>query len=139
MDLDKAKALITLHEGNKAFPYTDTVGKVTIGVGHNLTDKGLTAKQIDDILGDDINDTLVFLSAHCPWFAPLDDVRQRAILDMAFNLQGRLLGFHNMIAAIEAKDWVRASSEILNSTFATQTGQRAKDDAYMILSGQDRH
>jgi lysozyme len=139
MDLPKIKLLLTRHEGFKPKPYTDTVGKITIGVGHNLTDKGLTAKQIDGILEDDINDTLTFLQDHCPWFAPLDDVRQRAIIDLTFDIEGKLLDFKNMIAAIEARDWVRAGSELLNSTFASETGQRAKDLAYMIQSGQDRY
>jgi GH24 family phage-related lysozyme (muramidase) len=137
VDLAKVKALITLHEGLKAFPYVDTVGKITIGVGHNLTDKGLSAKQIDFILGDDIVDTLVFLASHCPWFAALDEVRQRAIIDLTFDIQGKLLGFKNMITALEGSEWNVASTELLNSTFARQTGKRATDLAHMILTGTD--
>lgn len=137
MDLKKLFNMLILHEGLKLKPYTDTVGKLTIGVGHNLTDKGLSQAQVMGILTDDVNETIAFLSKNVPVFMKLDDVRQRALADMAFNLMGKLLDFKRMIAALEAKDWNKAADELLNSDFARQTGQRAKDLAAMIRTGVD--
>lgn len=128
---------LILHEGLRLKPYTDTVGKLTIGIGHNLTDKGLTQAQCVSILRDDLADTTSFLNSHCPWYANLDPIRQKAILDLTFNLMGKLLDFHNMIAAIQAQDWNRAADELLNSTFAHQTGVRAQHLAQMLRTGQD--
>ena len=136
-DLRSLKKLLERHEGNRKFPYVDTVGKITIGVGHNLTDLGLTPTQISGILDDDIQNTLAFLDKNCPWFKDLDVVRQKAIADMTFNLMGTLLEFKEMIAALKVKDWNTAADELLDSTFAHQTGQRAKNLAYMIRTGQD--
>lgn len=137
MDTKKLATQLIVHEGLRTKPYTDTVGKLTIGVGHNLTDNGLTATQCLAICEDDIKDTLKFLESHCPWFSPLDDVRQRAIANMTFNLMGKILQFKGMIAAIEAKDWNSAADHLLDSLFARQTGKRAKDLAQMIRTGQD--
>lgn len=137
MDLQKLKKQLTAHEGIKLMPYVDTVGKVTIGIGHNLSDVGITASVCDELLSFDIQVTVAFLSKMCPWWLTLDDVRQRAIADLTFNVQHKIMDFKNMIAAIEAKDWPRASAELLNSTFATQTGQRAKDLAKQLLTGSD--
>lgn len=137
MDLTKLSNQLIKHEGLKQFPYRDTVGKLTIGVGHNLDDKGLTQTQIRSILMDDLTDTVNFLNFKLPWLKDLDDVRQRAIANMTFDLMGKILEFKHMLAALQARDWVTASDELLNSTFAKQTGQRARDLAKMLLTGQD--
>lgn len=137
MDLTKLSNQLIKHEGLKQFPYRDTVGKLTIGVGHNLDDKGLTQAQIRSILIDDLTDTVNFLNFKLPWLKDLDDVRQRAVANMTFDLMGKILDFKHMLAALQAKDWIKASDELLNSTFAKQTGQRARDLAKMLLTGQD--
>ena len=43
-------ALLEGHEGRRAFPYRDSVGKLTIGVGRNLSDRGLSEGEIDQLL-----------------------------------------------------------------------------------------
>lgn len=136
MNLDKLKALLIKHEGERKFPYLDTVGKLTIGVGHNLSDKGLTTTQIRVILLDDINETLAFMLSHIPVAVQLDEVRQCALADMTFNLMGKMLDFKGMLGALQAKNWQGASDHLLNSLFARQTGQRARDLALMLKTGQ---
>ncbi len=39
--LSIAQMLVRTHEGVTVYPYEDTVGKITIGVGRNLSDRGL--------------------------------------------------------------------------------------------------
>jgi lysozyme len=145
MDLGKLQDLLIKHEGMKAHAYKDSRGILTIGVGHNLEakpipydySKGLTDSQIRSILSDDLTTTVNFLNSHLPWFVNLDDVRQRALADMTFNLMSKVLGFKKMLAALQAKDWNEASNQLLNSDFATQTGVRARDLASMFRTGND--
>ena len=54
MDDAKLVEMIKSHEGVREKPYTDTVGKLTIGVGRNLTDRGMTISTIDAMLAEDI-------------------------------------------------------------------------------------
>lgn len=137
MDHQKLVTLLVKHEDLKLKPYTDTVGKLTIGVGHNLTDLGLSVPQVLAILDDDIENVLHFLDLKLPWWRSLDDVRSRALVDMTFNLMGKILEFKKMLAAIQAHDWDGASTHLLDSTFAHQVGQRAIDLAKMFRTGQD--
>lgn len=131
----KLKKQLDIHEGKKKFPYVDTVGKTSIGVGRNLTDVGVSEVTIQQMLDEDIDRTLALLDT-VSWFKALDSVRQQAIANMTFNLMRKIFDFKKMIAAIEAKDWNRAADELLDSTFEAQTGQRAKDLAQMIRTGQ---
>jgi lysozyme len=137
MNLSKLRDLLIQHEGLKNKVYQDTEGFLTIGVGHNLSAKGLTNSQIMSILTDDITDTINFLNIKFPWFHTLDDVRARAVADLTFDLMGGVLEFHRMLDALEAGDWNTAASELLNSKFAQQTGNRARDLAQMIRTGKD--
>jgi lysozyme len=133
----KLITLLVKHEGLRLFPYKDTAGYLTIGVGHNLTANGLTHEQVMNILEDDINSTLTFLDKGVPWWRTLDEVRQRVMIDLAFNLMGTLLTFKRMLTALQSHAWNVAADELLDSQFATQTGQRAQDLAHMLRTGED--
>lgn len=126
---------LILHEGFRLKPYVDTVGKVTVGIGHNLTDKGLTSGQVLDILNTDIDDTFAFLDKECPWWRTLSETRQLVLADMAFVMMKKLLDFKGMIAAIKAGDFERAADSILNSKFGQQTGTRAITLSRMMRIG----
>ena len=132
----RLKKHVELHEGKRQFPYTDTVGKISIAIGRNLTDVGLSETTIQQMFEEDLQKTLQFLET-LGWWRDLDTVRQRAIADMTFNLMGKILQFRGMIAALKAKDWNTAADHVRNSLFAQQTGQRAEDLATMIRTGQD--
>lgn len=137
MNTEKLINQLVIHEGLRLKPYTDTVGKLTVGIGHNLTDNGLTKDQCFMICHDDIDNVVVFLDSKCSWWRDLDDVRQRAVANMTFNLMYKLLEFKGMIAALKVKDWNTAADHLVNSGFGHQTGQRAQDLAKMIRTGQD--
>mgnify|MGYP001598344392 CR=1 FL=1 len=126
---------LKLHEGVEKFPYRDTVGKLTIGVGRNLTDVGLRDHEIDLLLDTDI--TLVVDEAEqYHWFEALTDNRKLVVVDMLFNLgKSRFEKFSKMITAIEAADWAEASEQMLSSRWARQVGGRATTLATMMLNG----
>lgn len=124
------------HEGMRLKPYTDTVGKLTIGVGRNLTDVGISSDEALVLLDTDI-DRAVATCAEFPWFARLDAIRQRVLIDMAFNLgSSKLRTFRATLAAIEQGDYVKASDQMLKSKWATQVGQRARTLARMMAVGE---
>lgn len=126
MDLSKFKLDLTNDEGYKTKPYKDTTGHLTIGVGRNLTAKGLSPACIELCLDEDIEETCEYLDRFLPWWRRETEPRQRVLANMCFNLGIKgLLGFTNMLAAIEAQDYTRASKEMLNSRWAKQVGDRA--------------
>jgi lysozyme len=137
MDMQKLRDQLSRHEGLSLKPYLDTVGKWTIGIGHNLSDKGISEKIAFSLLDEDIQDAFDYIDHNFSWFPALDEVRQRVIADMVFNLGPKIKQFKTMLAAIEAKDWKRASESMLNSLWARQVGQRALTLAKMMETGQD--
>lgn len=124
-------------EAVRHFPYTDTVGKLTIGVGRNLTDVGLRDTEIDFLLRNDISEKATQLSSRFPWFSSIDEARRGVLLNMAFNLGlGGLLGFPKFLAAVSRSEWEVAAMEMLDSAWASQVGARAQRLAQQIRSGQ---
>lgn len=129
-------AMIARHEGKRNRPYVDTVGKLTIGVGHNLDDKPISDAAIAQILADDIADCRRD-AATFPWFVGLDPARQDVVLDMLFNLGlKRFTGFKNTIAAIESGRYVVAADLMLDSLWAKQVGRRSQELSAMMRTGQ---
>lgn len=138
MNLDLFRRQLERHEGRRRFPYQDTKGKWTIGIGHNLTDRGLTDRQIDRLCDDDIQEVVLGMVQALPWFSDLDEVRQRVLADIAFNagVHG-LLGFRQMLAAMVVHDWTRAERELLDSEAAREAPGRFHSLAIMLVSGRD--
>lgn len=116
-------------------PYVDSVGKITIGCGRNLTDRGISEDEARQFLDTDINHAILDLTVF-PWFPDLDQVRQRALVDLCFNIGlPRLKGFRKMLAAIERREWDVAAHELLDSRYAEQVGKRARTLAAMLRTG----
>ena len=122
------KDLLIKHEGVRLKPYTDTAGKLTIGVGRNLDGKGISYAEAMALLDKDIADTTNDCLHAFPWFADLSEPRQWVVLSMVFNmgLEG-FKAFKRMIACLELGDYDGAEVEMANSRWAKQVGQRATD------------
>ena len=117
-------------------PYTDSVGKLTIGVGRNLSDKGISFQEAQTLLVNDIGAALSELQSALPWTATLDDVRKGAMLNMTFNLGiGGLLEFHDFLARMERGDFPGAAGAMLDSLWARQVGARATRLSIQIQTG----
>ncbi len=126
------------HEGVRSKPYVDTVGKVTIGVGRNLTDVGLSDSEIDILLKNDIDRAVADLDRELSWWRKLNEARQRVMIDLCFNLGiGSLLGFKNTLHFIETGDYNSAATNLLKSKYASQVGIRADTLAKMLRTGDD--
>ena len=138
IDRDAMIRQLRLHEGERLKPYRCTAGKLTIGIGRNLEDRGITAEESAYLLGNDITGFYAALLRELPWVAQLDDVRQRVLLDMAFNLGlAGLLQFKNTLATIKAGDYEKAAAMMLQSRWAEQVGQRADRLSRMMFTGKD--
>jgi lysozyme len=132
----RTKGMITRHEGMRLSPYKDSVGKLTIGVGHNLDDVPITENAALAILGDDVARVVLQVKGALSFFDSLTEPRQAVLLDMAFNMGlGGLLQFHHFLANLQDGQYGLASQDMLNSEWARQVGQRATELAKMMQSG----
>ena len=115
---------------------TNASGRLTIGVGRNLDDRASQRKNplICWVMTSTTSGSGSRLSSLGARARP---VRQRVLLDMAFNLGlGGLLGFKQTLAAIRGGEYERAASMMLQSRWATQVGERAKRLSRMMWSGE---
>jgi lysozyme len=129
---------LILHEGVRLKPYRCTAGKLTIGIGRNLDDVGISQEEALGLLRGDIARAIAAVRTELPWIDRLDDIRQRVLVDMCFNLGiDGLLAFKQTLAAIAGGDYDRAATEMLNSRWAAQVGERARRLARMMRTGKD--
>ncbi len=136
------------HEGMVLKPYYCPMGKLTIGVGHNLEDNPLTTEE-KRALGDymhgitengakmllrrDILTCHEQLKKHIKCYKSLSPNRQYALLDMCFQLGIKgLRKFKQMLAELEKGNYDMAAFECMASAYARQTPKRAKKMAYII-------
>jgi len=119
-------------------PYKCSAGFLTIGVGRNIEERGLTDDEIDYILNNDVNIATDELVRTFDWYADLDEVRQRVVIDMVFNLgMPRFKQFKNMIQALDEGNYEEASIQMMDSRWASQVGQRSERLRNMMESGED--
>lgn len=148
--LDKLRNLLVTEEAYRRFPYLDTKGNITIGIGNNLSAKGITsideanklypdgitfAKAKED-LSANIKDLIKDLSEHLSFFQNLDEVRQAVLIDMAYNMGiEKLLVFKITLGLIELGKYEQASREMLLSLWAVEVKTRARRLSLMMETG----
>lgn len=138
MDKKRLYEQLGLHEGKKNKPYKDTVGKLTIGIGRNLTDRGITEEEIVFLFGTDVALVEKDLDRNLKWWRDMSEVRQRVLADMCFNLGiTKLLTFKNTLEAMRTGRYNDAASGMLNSLWAKQVKGRAVRLANMMRTGED--
>ncbi len=125
------------HEGLKLKPYRCTAGKLTIGVGRNLEDKGLTKSEALFLLTNDVLEAKSLCQQAFSFFDELTPVRQEVLIEMAFNLGiNGLKKFQKCLTALEKKEYQKAGQEMLNSSWAKQVKTRAKTLAHLMQKGE---
>ena len=120
--MDRIKEQLVRHEGLRLKPYRCTAGKLTIGIGRNLDDCGITQSEAYVMLINDIMNCEKQLQSKIPdIYNGLDEVRKSVLLNMCFNLGiNGLLGFKNTLAFVKVGDWERAANNMLVSKWAKQ-------------------
>ncbi|WP_294319734.1 glycoside hydrolase family protein [uncultured Sphingomonas sp.] len=161
--MDKLVAELTRDEGLRLKTYRCTAGKLTIGIGRNLDDVGVTGSearlfgcetpaqalahvkrhgvtklQAESLFANDIVACERDLDRNSRWWRTLDDVRQRVLLNMCFNLGiTRLLPFKTTLRHIERREFEDAADQMLKSLWARQVGARALRLSAMMRTGKD--
>ncbi|KQM79404.1 lysozyme [Sphingomonas sp. Leaf22] len=161
--MQKLVSELTRDEGLRLKTYRCTAAKLTIGIGRNLDDVGITASearlfgcetsaqalahvkrhgltmlQAESLFANDIVGCERDLDRRLGWWRGLDDVRQRVLLNMCFNLGiNRLLGFRNTLRMIEHREYEDAAAGMLQSLWARQVGARAQRLSAMMRTGRD--
>ena len=135
--LIQALKLLKLHEGYRQYPYTDSLGIVTIGYGRNLESRGLSEPEAAYLLECDIEEAEKYLNKGYSYYAELSGERKAVLLDMMVNMgPTRLRKFSKMHEALGQRDYVLASLEMLDSKWATQVGERALTLSSVMLNNQ---
>lgn len=124
-------------EGCRLHVYEDSRGIPTIGYGRNLRDRGISQAEANMLLDHDITAVTGDVLGQIPCAARLDEVRRATLVNMAFNLGiNGLLGFRQLLAAVEAEQWDAASAAMLDSKWARQVGVRAQRLARQMATGE---
>ena len=152
IDLGTAIQRLCIHEGIRLEPYKCPAGYLTIGVGRNLDTNPITEEEkkvVGDwrhgitknaafyLLRNDIARVEKECKKNIGFWRNLDDERQYALLDMAFNLGIKgLLQFKKMLSDMAIGNYRGAAKECLNSKYARDVGKRAERIAKTIETGE---
>ena len=123
-------------EGYKKFPYKDTLGFTTIGIGRNLDAQGISLDEAYYLLTNDVIKVEENLYKIFPFMQHLSDNRKMVLINMGFNIgMERLSRFVGMIHALSKGDYERAALEMSESVWAKQVGARATRLVQMMKDG----
>ena len=141
MNMDRLLESVKKHEGYRNKVYLDTLGKRTVGVGHLCVedfwedDKEYEEKFLMDILKKDLQEAIngareLMEERDC---LEIDDKAEELLIEMVFQLgKTGVSKFKNMWKALAEKNYIGASYEMLDSRWAKQTPNRAKDMAQVM-------
>ena len=137
--------MLKRHEGEvvtngRHLIYKCSKGHWTLGIGRNVDINGglgLSEKEVDFLLEQDIERVIKELSTEYAWFSDLDDVRKDAMIDISFNLGAtRLRKFVLALDAMATADYTSAAEEFLDSDWSRQVKGRSVELAHMIATGE---
>jgi len=149
--MKELKLMLKRHEGYRSKVYIDTVGKKTIGYGHNLCanptyevdgkvvviGNKITKSEAEDIFEYDLKGCLADVHLLHVRFDDLCYPRQCVLLDMMFNLGlHKLSEFKRFIFYLRALDFENSAKEMLDSRWATQVKGRAKELDEIMRTGE---
>lgn len=140
MNYDKLLESVKKHEGYKNHVYLDTLGKRTVGVGHLCVedfwedDKEYEEDFLMDILKKDLQQAIRQADSMCEGLKISEDAKI-IIIEMIFQLGGTGVSkFRKMWQALQQDppDYAEASVQMLDSRWAKQTPNRAKEMARLM-------
>jgi lysozyme len=133
--LDRVRKRLIQEEGLKLQLYHCTAGKLTIGVGRNVEDRGITHDTAMQMLDEDIDICVGELEKNLSWFEDAPDKIQEVLIDLCFNMGiNRLMGFVKTLHKLKTGAYKEAAEELLDSRYASSVPNRAKRNADIIAS-----
>jgi lysozyme len=134
--IDNLKQQLIDHEGFRAKPYKCPAGKLTIGVGRNIEDNGISVEEAEFMLENDIKRCIEELRDIFKDFDTFGENQKMALIDFIFNIgKTTFLKFKKTISAIKNQDWEETSKEMQNSLWYKQVGNRGKFIVNQIKKG----
>ena len=135
MDIENVKRRLMEEEGLKLFPYRCTANKLTLGVGRNIEDRGISDITAIQMLEEDIALCVNELERNISWWSEVPDGLQEVLIDLCFNMGiSKLMLFTKTLQYLGSGEMVKAADELLNSRYATMVPNRAKRNADIIRS-----
>ena len=126
---------LKIHEGYKSKVYKCTAGVDTIGVGFAIKDLELSEEVCDLILQEKLEVLEERFEKKFDWFKTSPIEVRNVMLNMAYQLGFRgFCKFKKTIAYLEDAEWEKASVEMLDSKWAKQTPNRARELSEIIKS-----
>jgi len=134
-------------EGVRLVPYDDATGKpvqtgdvvkgnLTNGIGWNMQGRPLTQAEAEIICGWALDDLSGKLYKALPWLSDLDEPRQRAVANLAFNLGvAGLLQFTTFLNFLKQGSYSLAALDLEGALWYKQVGERAMRIAQIIKTG----
>lgn len=136
MNLQDFAAHLIWAEGERLDMYKDSVDIWTIGVGHNIQERGVSKAVSRLMLREDIQSVVDDCGTLNYWHT-LDSVRQLVIADMVFNLGlSKFLKFPALNAALAIEDYNLATAEMKDSKWFVQVGRRAVKLCEAMMTGE---
>lgn len=134
-DMSALEAEVAIDEGYRSEVYRCSEGKLTIGYGYNIT-AGMPQDEALVLMRYRLEKLAAQLDNKLAWFGGITPARQRALLNMAYQLGiNGLLNFKNMLGCAAVGNWTGAAREALDSKWAVQTPARAKRIANILGKG----
>lgn len=131
---------ITQDEGRTLYPYFDTAlpPRISIGVGRNLSDRGISADECTMLLRNDIALVIAQLDHSLTWWRDMPPRIQRVLINLGFNMGvPTLLHFPKMLAAMQRQDWPAACAELRDSRWWYEVGERGPRMVARIMGTTD--
>lgn len=127
--------LIKKYEGFSRFEYIDTRGISTIGYGFDLK-YGFSPDEATAVLRIRINNVIAECQKRFSWFNELSMPRQDVIISMVYQLgMSGFMQFKDTLEAISGGKYEDAAKYMLESKWAIETPNRAKELAEMMKAG----
>ena len=134
--VDKLIKQLKKHEGVELKPYKCTSNKLTIGIGRNLEDVGISENEAEYLLMNDL-DTYMTAAKTYDWYNGLNDARKAVIVNMLFNMgQTNFNKFLKMKQALDVGDYAEAAKQMLDSRWAKQVKGRSEELAKQMETGK---
>ena len=138
--LSDLKKRVELHEGKVNKCYADSLGKLTLGIGHLVTDednidpnKEYSDEFIYKLFDKDFDKAIEGAARVCQGM-DLPDRKFGVFIEMAFQLGATGLSkFKKALAAARDHQWEECYDQLLDSRWYKQTPNRAKQLAMIML------
>jgi len=131
--MDNLLERIKHHEGFRSRPYTCTEGHLTIGYGFAVKDLELDEDIAEEILLRKVQSLITRVRKKFNWLDSVPPAVQGVIVEMSYQMGvSGVSKFKKALHAMQMFQWKSAADELLDSRWAKQTPNRAKELSNII-------